>query len=173
MCSNDNFEIRSYVAAKWSATSLDDEGSLTSATSTGFERLFKYIEGANSQSVKIPMTAPVLTRVSPAPQHPSAFDFVEHFYMPDQTPSLSSLPQPTDPSVSLVQLQPMRVAVAEYGGYTTDSKYAEQLDHLHAALAAKGFHAGNVSDSAGYDSPWKILGRHNEVWVPVSTSVTC
>jgi hypothetical protein len=58
----DGIETRYYYPAYWASTNIDGND-IISATSTGFNRLFDYISGANSKSVKIDMTTPVLTKV--------------------------------------------------------------------------------------------------------------
>jgi hypothetical protein len=60
------YEIRQYAAAAYVQAGPLLDISFVSATKTGFHRLFQYIEGANLNDTKVPMTAPVITTVMPS-----------------------------------------------------------------------------------------------------------
>merc|ERR1711872_1208575 len=60
-----DYELRCYQAYKWMSTNVAGY-TYDKAVGMGFMRLFKYIQGANNQSVEIPMTAPVLVQIQPA-----------------------------------------------------------------------------------------------------------
>eukprot|EP00544_Gedaniella_sp_CCMP2646_P000026 CAMPEP_0202503894 /NCGR_PEP_ID=MMETSP1361-20130828/43078_1 /ASSEMBLY_ACC=CAM_ASM_000849 /TAXON_ID=210615 /ORGANISM="Staurosira complex sp., Strain CCMP2646" /LENGTH=87 /DNA_ID=CAMNT_0049137257 /DNA_START=114 /DNA_END=373 /DNA_ORIENTATION=- len=59
------YEIRKYAPSVWSSTNVTSVDSYNDATREGFQRLFKYISGANTNGTKVPMAAPVLVDVYP------------------------------------------------------------------------------------------------------------
>lgn len=61
---SDGYETRELGPTRWVTTDVE-AFSLALATTTGFQRLFAYIAGANEDQEKIEMTAPVLTHVAP------------------------------------------------------------------------------------------------------------
>lgn len=52
-----------------------------------------------------------------------------------------------------------------FGGFASPEKYAEEADTLAKTLRNRGqpFHE-DFFYTAGYDSPFKLFNRHNEVW---------
>uniref|UniRef100_A0A8C3F9P0 Uncharacterized protein n=1 Tax=Chrysemys picta bellii TaxID=8478 RepID=A0A8C3F9P0_CHRPI len=64
ICNSSDYEARLYPPSAWVSTRVNN--TYTAAKTTGFWRLFRYIQGRNQLGVKIPMTAPVLTRVDRA-----------------------------------------------------------------------------------------------------------
>lgn len=52
-----------------------------------------------------------------------------------------------------------------FGGFASPEKYAEEADALARTLRNRGqpFHE-DFFYTAGYDSPFKLFNRHNEVW---------
>ena len=58
------YEVRHYLPSKWVGTTATST-SYSTATSEGFEKLFKYILAANNDSIKIPMAAPVASKIVP------------------------------------------------------------------------------------------------------------
>lgn len=60
----------------------------------------------------------------------------------------------------------MDVYVRSFGGWATGSKYIEAAADATKALEAAGY--ATSSDhffTAGYDSPFRLTNRHNEVWL--------
>lgn len=54
-----------------------------------------------------------------------------------------------------------------FGGIASDSEWLENVSELREDLLKEGkeFDAENYV-AAGYDPPWKLFFRHNEVWIP-------
>lgn len=136
------------------------------ATSAGFQASFDYISGANAAGVKIPMTAPVITRTN------DTYNYDIGFFVPASLyPTMSSIPAPTSANLTLVQLPLATFAVLEFPGFATEADFAANEATLRSYLARDGMSV--VSDGwspvwAQYDSPFTIFNRHNEVWMHVA-----
>ncbi|XP_066267359.1 heme-binding protein 2-like [Branchiostoma lanceolatum] len=155
-----DYEERLYEPAKW--TSVTISGSeYSSAVSEGFRKLFQYISGANEDQAKIPMTVPVLNKVTPG--QGSSMDVTVSFFVPyaDQT----SPPEPSDPDVFTNTLPQMTAFVRHFSGFARDNDWVE-----NAAALAKSLDNATISYhkdfyyTAGYDGPFTPTNRHNEVW---------
>ena len=153
------YELRAYNSTAWAATTVTGMN-YTKAVSTGFERLFGYISGANEDGVKIPMTAPVIATVTPGQGPACESNFTVGFYQPKAAP-----PAPTSPDVFVLQWPAFKAYAAQFGGF------ASQDDILkHAADLGKTLESEKIKFdsehfvSAAYDPPFRVLHRHNEVW---------
>lgn len=131
----------------------------------GFMRLFDYIEGENVKKVKIPMTAPVAVEIQPGQGPFCKNNFTVNFFIPfaDQ----SSPIDPTNKEVFISSLPEFYAYVIVYGGYSNINKVQEYSEELGEALVKDGLgdtFRKDVFFYAGYDSPFKPLNRHNEIW---------
>lgn len=141
------------------------------------QRLFRYISGANAAGTKIDMTAPVRSLMVPSdgPFCETKFDisfFVPFALQPDP-------PTPTSPDVFIQPADPASFYVLSYGGFTSEEKVVAAADSLVQALDAAGVPSGSSGGgegggggydasrfyAAGYDAPFRLIGRHNEVWI--------
>ncbi|CAH1244626.1 HEBP2 [Branchiostoma lanceolatum] len=158
-----DYEERLYEGARWTSTKIPDIEHRT-AVSTGFRRLFKYISGHNEKQVKIPMTVPVITKVEPGDGPFCKTDFTVSFFAPfaDQAEGTA---QPSDPEVFNNSLPEMTAYVKTFSGYAKDEDWTKQAETLAKSLdnAGKNYHK-DFYYTAGYNSPFKPIGRHNEVW---------
>lgn len=163
-----NYSIRTYPSSRWASTSVASTD-FTKATSTGFYRLFNYIDGQNVEKKKIPMTAPVLNKVQ-ASQGPFCnSNFTISFYMPFlYQPWYEKREQPPTPSSSDVFVQDygtLRVAVLEFSGFVTNDMVTSKAAELAEALKKDQVPFETAFFFyAGYDPPYRIINRHNEVW---------
>ncbi|KAK2993212.1 hypothetical protein RJ640_005180 [Escallonia rubra] len=174
--SESEFEIRLYRDSAW-MTAPVKEISFEKATRDGFHRLFQYIQGANLNSSRVSMTAPVLTSIVPeaGPLHSSAY-FVR-FYLPIKFQATPPLPLPE------LNLKPDSwtshcVAVRKFSGFARDSNIAREAEKLAISLSRSPWANSTSSKSkyaysiAQYNSPFRFIGRLNEVWVDVYGSET-
>lgn len=161
-----NYSVRVYGATSWVATTISGKG-MEKAGNEGFMRLFRYISGENERKQKIEMTVPVLVTVTPA-QGPFCEDnFTYHFFMPEEFQD--DPPKPTNPDVFLDNQAGMTVAVASYSGFSNEKKVAEHGSKLFAELEEdKQAFNDDTYFWAGYDSPFRLINRHNEVWVKLT-----
>ncbi|KAM4694972.1 heme-binding protein 2 [Discoglossus pictus] len=159
-----DYEIRQYEPAKWVSTAVPSMRDWDSAISTGFMRLFNYIQGNNEKKQKIEMTAPVTTYVEPGAGPACESTITVSFYVP--TEQQDDPPKPSEANVFIEQRAQMTVYVRCFGGFTNATKNQEQLLQLSELLKRDGKSFDeNVYYTAGYDSPFKLFDRRNEVWL--------
>lgn len=165
-----SYEIRKYPSTSWVSTDVKGLSWKTSVSSA-FMKLFGFISGSNDKQQKIPMTAPVISKVSPGQGPNCENDFVVSFFLPYnlQGKPLDSLPQPTDSTVYLSNYTAMTVAVKSFGGFASDDDVTTNIADLGNALEQDHISFDQVNYfTAGYDSPFRVFHRHNEVWLVVN-----
>ncbi|KAM9354213.1 heme-binding protein 2 [Pholidichthys leucotaenia] len=159
----DDYEICTYHATKWMSTTLSGM-QLDSAMSAGFHRLFNYIQGNNKSKVKVEMTAPVTCHVVPGAGPACESRFTVSFYVPEE--HQTSPPEPNNPEVFVENRKEFTAYVRTYGGFSNDDMKREELLKLVESLKRDGVEfVDKPYYVAGYDSPFKLTNRRNEVWV--------
>lgn len=153
-----DLEVRLYPEAL-SATVLRPGGSYKEISSPGFRTLAGYIFGGNTEEQKIAMTAPVHMEMG-------ADSSRMRFVLPSGM-SMESLPTPNDSNVRLERLPEEVVAVLRFSGYADDASIAEHSTLLMKAVRAAGLTPMGKVRFLGYDPPWQLVGRRNEVAVAV------
>jgi hypothetical protein len=166
---NNIVEIRSYPPQKWASfTELNVEFDAT--RQDGFMKLFNYISGDNDQKTKIDMTAPVLVRAIASQGPFCKTNFTTSFFVPFKYQA-AEVQAPVPSATSQVYLDTIsfdKVAVLSFGGYAKFADVQTNLLALYKALDDnKIAYDGDNWGYAGYDAPFRIVGRHNEVWVPL------
>lgn len=79
--------------------------------------------------------------------------------------TMDSLPTPNDPAVRLERMPEEVVAVLRFGGFADDAKIAEHSKRLLKEVAAAGLEPVGPVRFLGYDPPWQLVARRNEVVV--------
>jgi len=156
-------EERCYKETNWVQTA--GEGDDAKKWYNMFQKLFAYIgKGENVKHEKIDMTAPVLVSVDEESKSHS----VMGFFIPPA--DVDSAPAPTREDVKINKISPMCVYVLSYGGWqmSMNNKFWSKVDTLKEGLKKAG--VNDVDEAAGpmfagYDSPWRLINRHNEVMV--------
>jgi len=157
------WELRHYEATKWVATHAQAMNK-SEVNSGMFQKLFKYISGANVNGTKIDMTAPVATKVVHGAGPNCRSDFTMHFMVPHQF--WAAPPAPTDATVFIQDLPAMDVYVGSFGGRASDKDYIEAVEKLSNDLSNDGLDfTTDFFFEAGYDGPYTFFNRHNEVWL--------
>ena len=157
----EGFEIRYYpgvVMAKISSTSK----SYKDLGSSGFRKLAGYIFGGNSENKQISMTSPV---------HMDIGDSVSTmaFVMPSNFKK-EDLPKPSNGEVVIEDTQEEYVAAIQFSGFSDAESIEEHKVKLEKALKAKGLtYYGNFR-YLGYNPPYQLVGRRNEVIVALDAS---
>jgi len=173
----DAYEVRKYPGElKWTTTTVTGL-TYDAAVSAGFERLFGYISGANAKREKIEMTAPVRVRVVPGEGPFCESNFTVSFFVPFAPDGGRATqidpPKPVDERVkNEVDACAFTARVKTFGGWARETSILAAATDLSDALRADGeVDAANAGKDqffyAGYDSPFTIAGRHNEVWFVV------
>ena len=153
-----NVEIRYYPQA-WMATVSSKEPTYKSSSNGNFRRLASYIFGGNQSNEKIAMTAPVYMAFEAKKSEMS-------FVMPEGY-NLNNLPVPLSNEIQLHQTEPAYAAVLRFGGYASDEKIEQKKNELFAELKSLGIAHGNEVRYLGYNAPWDIVFRRNEVLVSI------
>jgi len=156
----EDYEVREYSASGWVST--DQEGMELDKSSKGmFWKLFKFIDKGNSAEEKIAMTCPVLMKITPGQGPACESAFTMSFYVP---PREGELPQPVDETVYHSQLPPMKVYIRSFAGFASSSVRVREAEALSKALPMGADYETDYWIYAGYDSPFKLFNRHNEIW---------
>ncbi len=155
-----DFEIRYYPAATMAmiasaSTSYRDLGN------TGFRTLAKYIFGGNSEKKQIAMTSPVHMDIGDTQSTMS-------FVLPSEyTPS--TVPTPLDSGISIITSAPEYVAVMRFSGFANANSIQLHINHLRRALQDKGLSFYGDFRFLGYNPPYQLFGRRNEVIVALKS----
>lgn len=158
-----SYEIRHYGPAKWVSTCIESMD-WDSAIQTGFARLNSYIEGKNEKEMKIKMTAPVTSYVKPGSGPFSESTITISLYIPSE--QQSDPPRPSESDVFIEDRAEMTVFVRSYEGFSSAQKNQEQLLTLASILREEGkVFDEKVYYTAGYNSPFNLLNKNNEVWL--------
>lgn len=152
------FEIRYYPEATM-ATIRSRATSYKELGNTGFRKLAGYIFGGNDQKQQISMTAPVHMEMTDSVSSMS-------FVMPSKY-NKEMLPKPNNAEVSIKTMPAEHVAVVRFGGFASDRKIRRNTEKLRLALEAHSIqYVGNFR-YLGYNPPFQLFGRKNEILVSV------
>eukprot|EP00615_Pteridomonas_danica_P007211 CAMPEP_0114352778 /NCGR_PEP_ID=MMETSP0101-20121206/18181_1 /TAXON_ID=38822 ORGANISM="Pteridomonas danica, Strain PT" /NCGR_SAMPLE_ID=MMETSP0101 /ASSEMBLY_ACC=CAM_ASM_000211 /LENGTH=208 /DNA_ID=CAMNT_0001493309 /DNA_START=34 /DNA_END=657 /DNA_ORIENTATION=- len=166
----DNIEIREYPPALWASTNVSSTN-IIEADNIGFDRLFDYISGANDESIAIDMTSPVTSRVIPGAGPNCNSTFIVSFFVPFEYQD-NGPPEPTSSLVYIESREALNVAVSEFSGYAPQAEIIAKAAQMEVEVEdSQDLQIDNSYDDswffAGYDPPFRLTDRHNEVWVPV------
>ncbi|KAK3579352.1 hypothetical protein CHS0354_029645 [Potamilus streckersoni] len=161
--STEDYELRRYNYSLWVTTNVAGID-FKQATYEAFMRLFKYIQGNNEKGIKIEMTVPVTTKLIPGPGPACENNFTMSFFV---DLDMGFPPRPNDTRVLITRTPPnYTVYVRSFSGFTpSEERWTTQAEALYRALSKKG-HSFETEYyfTAGYDSPFRIFNRHNEIW---------
>jgi len=153
-----DFEIRFYPASTF-ATIESNAKTYKELSYPGFRKLAGYIFGGNEANAQISMTSPVHMDVNDSVSTMS-------FVMPSIY-NKTNLPKPIDSHVRIVMSQDEYVAVIRFGGYANDKELKFYIEKLKDLLSKKGIKTLGHYRYLGYNPPYQIFGRRNEIIVSV------
>ena len=168
------FELRDYAAHILAETVV--EQSMEEAGSEAFRLLFRYISGNNTLREKVAMTAPVSQEASgekikmtaPVGQQRAKEGWVVSFMMPDKY-TLETLPEPSDPKVTLRQVPARRMASIRYSGFWSEKSYLRHKLKLESWIDSIGLSPSGDPVWARYNAPFTPwFFRRNEILIPVA-----
>ncbi len=152
------FELRYYPPATF-ATVKSSAKSYRELSGSGFRKIAGYIFGDNESSTKIAMTSPVHMDIN---EKESSMSFVmpSNYYV-------KSLPKPNDARVEIHQTPGEYAAVIEFGGFANDASIRKHAEELKQLLDQKGIKTIGNFRYLGYNPPYQIIARKNEIVVAV------
>jgi len=149
------FEVRSYEATLFTSVKLSTQ-KYEEGSSQGFSILAGYIFGGNETNEKIAMTSPVAMSLG---------DFMTVMFMVPKENEQKGLPKPNQSQIAFREEPAKRMAVITFGGWSSDEKIEQHKHQLTAALDAEGIAYTNRFYAFGYNAPYEVLNRKNEVAV--------
>ncbi|KAM4749758.1 uncharacterized protein soul5l [Anableps anableps] len=171
VCKTDEYEVRHLSPTRWVSTDAEAYFMGVGAA-MAFRRLFQYINGANDEGVKMEMTAPVLVKIPEETKLWEPAVYTLNFPLP--AAYQDKPPAPANDKVYFREMPEMDVYVRSYGGWmlsVTSRLHShlltKELERVHASYN-RSYHYG-----VGYDSPLKLLNRHNEVWYVAEGEPVC
>lgn len=156
---NDMLEARYYPSALLATV----HGSSTEYQSTAnqhFRVLAGYIFGGNKEGQSIAMTSPVHMEFDDSGSTMS-------FVMPSNM-EMESLPTPNDSGISFEKSNEKYVVAVRFGGWADDAKIEKNTQLLMKALNTLGIEPKSAPWYMGYNPPFQVINRRNEVAVEVS-----
>ena len=150
-----DIEIRTYGSSIVAKTKT--KGNYDKASSNGFKKLAGYIFGGNKQEEKISMTAPVWMTTDT--------QNVEMQFVIPAKYAMEELPDPNDASIELDKFTGGRYAAITFGGFADDKSIARHKKILIDWLEDNGHPSDGESYFLGYNSPFKLKHRRNEVLI--------
>jgi hypothetical protein len=153
-----NFEVRYYPPTIMATVQLPVK-TYKALANAGFRKLADYIFGGNEQHKKILMTSPVHMDFS---DPVSSMSFV----MPSGSHK-ENLPVPLDPGVKLSTNEHEYVAAISFSGFATDGRINTYSRKLRTYLEASSISYYGHFRFLGYNAPYTLFGRRNEIIVSV------
>lgn len=154
----DEFETRRYEASLFTSVKLTSNA-YKESSSKGFSILAGYIFGGNETKEKIAMTSPVSMSLD---------DSMTMMFMVPKSYDKTSLPKPNEQSIVFVEQPAKTVAAITFGGWADDEKIAYYKKQLTAALDREGINYTNKFYFFGYNAPYEMLNRKNEIVVELA-----
>ena len=136
------------------ATTIMGEGNYSKNSGKGFRTVASYIFGGNDENKNISMTAPVMASMEDTMKM--------SFIMPSKY-DLNELPSPNNKDVK-IEIRPEKImAIISFGGFANDYDIKYYTKKLKTQLIKEGFSTTGKVYFQGYDPPFQLFNRTNEV----------
>lgn len=149
------FEIRDYEASLFTSVKLSTSD-YKESSSKGFSILAGYIFGGNDKNEKISMTSPVAMSME---------DSMTMMFLVPKDLKRESLPIPNASQIEFREEPAKTAAAITFGGWADDEKIASYKLKLISALDAEGIEHSGRFYFLGYNAPYEMVNRKNEVIV--------
>lgn len=151
----EQFEIRNYASTLFTSVKLSQKG-YKNASSQGFSILAGYIFGNNARKEKISMTSPVTMTLE---------DSMTMMFMVPKKLNKETLPIPNQSQIEF-KIEPAKtLAAITFSGWANDAEIEKYKQELKAALDKERIKYSNKFYFFGYNAPFEIFNRKNEVLV--------
>ncbi len=154
--SYENFEIRTYEATLFTSVEMSSDV-YQKASRKGFGVLAGYIFGNNDRNEKITMTSPVSMSIEE--------DRMTMMFMVPSKLKKDQLPKPNESRIVFKEEPAKKVAAISFGGWANDEKIARYKELLINALEAEGISYSQKFYFFGYNAPYEVFNRKNEIIV--------
>jgi hypothetical protein len=151
----EQFEIRNYASTLFTSVKLSQKG-YKNASSQGFSILAGYIFGNNARKEKISMTSPVTMTLE---------DSMTMMFMVPKKLNKETLPIPNQSGIEFKVEPAKTLAAITFSGWANDAKIEKYKQELKAALDKEGIKYCNKYYFFGYNAPFEVFNRKNEVLV--------
>ena len=149
------FEIRNYEASLFTTVKLSSKG-YKDTSRKGFSILAGYIFGDNDKNKKIAMTSPVAMSLE---------DSATMMFMVPREFDKKTLPKPNQSQIKFVEEPAKKIAAISFTGWANDEKIAKYQKKLKLILETENISYTNQFYFFGYNPPYEIFNRKNEVIV--------
>ena len=129
---------------------------IESHASKGFSILAGYIFGNNERNEKISMTSPVSMSLE---------DSMTMMFMVPRQFNKNMLPKPNQSGIEFKEEPAKTVAAIRFSGWANDTKIEKYKQNLKTALDTEGIKYSNQFYFFGYNAPYEVFNRKNEVIV--------
>jgi len=150
-----DIEIRKYEASLFTSVELSTNR-YEEASGAGFSILASYIFGGNDKKEKIAMTSPVSISLD---------ESMTMMFMVPRDLKKEDLPRPDKGNIEFKEIPEKTVAAISFGGWANSEKIEKYKVKLKAALDAEGIAYTNKYYFLGYNAPFEVINRKNEIIV--------
>lgn len=154
----DNFEVRKYEPALFSSVKLGKR-SYKEISGEGFRILAGYIFGDNSAKKQIAMTSPVKMDLG---------DSTKMSFMVPKSYNLEDLPNPNNNKILFEKQDEKIIAAITFDGWADNDKIEKYTALLKSELEKAKLPHTNKFSFLGYNPPYEVLNRRNEVVVELT-----